>query len=121
MFACLSAVVLVVEWIISKEMHVTLWIIPCAGFIYVLPLILRTRYILLENEVIIKFGLANTRIAYKNIISITKTMKRGRAAGLSIIRVQIKYRKDADEKLILISPKNRDDFIRELSVRTNKH
>ena len=117
-----TSIVLIAEYITSKEIRIVGWIFSLAGFMYVLPLLLNTRYTLLDDKVNIKCGFfLNINIKYEKIISIAKTMKRGKAGGLSMNRVLIKYYFGAKEKSILISPKYRDDFIRELNSRIDKH
>ncbi len=57
------------------------------------------------------------RIYYEDIVSVKKTYNPLSSAALSIRRIQIDYVEEGAHKMILISPKNRDEFIEELRKR----
>ncbi|WP_137790046.1 PH domain-containing protein [Bacillus sp. E(2018)] len=72
-----------------------------------------TYYILEEKELIIKSGPINKKIPYREISSAHKTLNPISSPALSLKRINITYQFG----MALISPKNRDEFLQELSKR----
>lgn len=72
-----------------------------------------TYYILEEKELIIRSGPINKRIPYHEISSAHKTLNPLSSPALSLKRINITYQFG----MALISPKNRDEFLQELSKR----
>ncbi|MDM5317009.1 PH domain-containing protein [Fictibacillus sp. b24] len=72
-----------------------------------------TYYILDEKELVIRCGPINKRIPYREISSAHKTWNPLSSPALSLKRINITYQFG----MALISPKNRDPFLRELSER----
>ncbi|MBH0155419.1 PH domain-containing protein [Fictibacillus sp. 5RED26] len=72
-----------------------------------------TYYVLEEKELIIRCGPINKRIPYREISSAHKTLNPISSPALSLKRINITYQFG----MALISPKNRDEFLQELSKR----
>ncbi len=72
-----------------------------------------TYYVLEEKELIIRCGPIHKRIPYREISSAHKTLNPISSPALSLKRINITYQFG----MALISPKNRDEFLQELSKR----
>ncbi|KZE69333.1 hypothetical protein AWM68_03450 [Fictibacillus phosphorivorans] len=72
-----------------------------------------TYYILDEKELVIRCGPINKRIPYREIYSAHKTWNPLSSPALSLKRINITYQFG----MTLISPINRDEFLRQLSER----
>ncbi|MED1863057.1 PH domain-containing protein [Fictibacillus nanhaiensis] len=72
-----------------------------------------TYYVLEEKELVIRCGPINKRILYREISSAHKTLNPISSPALSLKRINITYQFG----MALISPKNRDEFLGELSKR----
>jgi hypothetical protein len=85
----------------------------------VLPIRLRTYYVLHESELHVKCGLGKgVRIPYKSISSLKESKSPNASAALSFDRIEIIFGKNG---YVLISPKNKAVFLKELkSRRKNK-
>jgi hypothetical protein len=80
----------------------------------VLPIYFATYYTLEETALHIRCGFCiNKRIPYSDITMIYETKDPGASAGLSLDRISINYSKGE----YLISPKNKQEFIRLLNQR----
>lgn len=72
-----------------------------------------TYYILEQKELIIRCGPINKRIPYREISSAHKTWNPLSSPALSLKRINITHQFG----MTLISPKHRDEFLRQLSER----
>ena len=89
--------------------------------LFVIPMLIDTYYTLEDNCLHIKSWICcNTRISYQNIISFEETKDPSASAGLSTDRVRIKFFHNERQDCILISPKNKADFILQLQLRTKR-
>jgi hypothetical protein len=79
----------------------------------VLPIYFFTYYTLLDTSLHIRCGLYNKRIAYNNITEIHETRDPSASVGLSLDRISV----NCSQGKILISPKNKHEFIRLLKQR----
>ncbi|WP_088008676.1 PH domain-containing protein [Indiicoccus explosivorum] len=68
-----------------------------------------TRYILTDEKLIVRYGPFRHEIAVSAITNVRKTKNPFSSPALSLKRLEINY---SPYGTILISPKNRDDFIR---------
>ncbi len=84
------------------------------GILLPIWLIKSTNYTLTTNELLIKSGPFNWKIALNNIISVTPTRNSLSSPALSLDRLAIKYDND---KTIMISPENQTLFLDELAKR----
>lgn len=91
-------------------------IIPCAFFIpiFILWLWFTTEYILTEKSLIIRYGPFKKEISLHTITSVRKTSNPLSSPALSLKRIEISYEK---YNMVLISPKDRDNFIKLLMER----
>jgi uncharacterized membrane protein YdbT with pleckstrin-like domain len=88
-------------------------------FTIVLPVILiwmwfTTYYVLDNKELVIRSGPYKKRISLEKIISVKKTLNPLSSPALSLKRIEITYEKYG---MALISPKDRDQFIKMLKER----
>jgi Bacterial PH domain len=74
---------------------------------------LSTYYVLDEKDLVIRCGPINKRIPYREITSAHKTWNPLSSPALSLKRINIKYQFG----MALISPKDRDSFLRMLKER----
>jgi membrane protein YdbS with pleckstrin-like domain len=90
-------------------------ILSVINIFLVIPIWLNTYYILDDDELRIRSGFCiNMRIPYSDIKSIKETRDPTASAGLSLDRIEIKYSKWG---MVLISPKNKQNFITQLNQR----
>jgi membrane protein YdbS with pleckstrin-like domain len=88
--------------------------IMVVDILLVLPIYFFTSYTLEETALHIQSGLCvNKRIAYKDIEDIKETRSPLASAGLSLDRISIAYANGE----VLISPKNKQEFIRLLKQK----
>jgi uncharacterized membrane protein YdbT with pleckstrin-like domain len=81
----------------------------------VLPIYIASFYVLEDTALYIRSGLCvNKRILYKDISAINETRNPLASAALSLDRVSIEY----SGKKILVSPKDKQKFIKQLKQRT---
>ena len=90
------------------------------GFVF--PMYLNTYYTLEDEALLIRCGFCvNKRIPYKEVTSIFETRDPSASVGLSLDRISINYnilgRKYFSKGEVLISPKNKQEFIRLLQQR----
>ena len=82
------------------------------GFVF--PIYLNTHYILEYEALFIRFGFCiKKRIPYNEIKSVYETRDPSASLGLSLDRISINY----SNKEVLISPANKQEFIRLLQHR----
>jgi len=86
-------------------------IIAAAGMGIPLWLLLATRYIITEDQLLVRSGPFRWRIPISEISGITSTYSPFSSPALSIRRLRIEY---GDHKSVLISPRDRDNFIRQI-------
>jgi hypothetical protein len=93
---------------------------PIAIFILalgcVLPvwLLVSTGYTLTDDHLVVKAGPFRWRVPIREIKSVTPTRSALSSPALSLDRLRIEY---GDSKSIMVSPGNREDFLRELEAR----
>lgn len=76
-------------------------------------IIIPCRYTLLDDGLLIQFGLIKKKIDYRSMRDVKPSWNPLSAPALSLRRVKIKL----DRGFALVSPKNRDEFIIELKRR----
>ena len=104
---------------ISKDGHISIVLLltDVLLVILVLPLCF-IKYCLYEEHLTVRCGIYGTVIIpYKSITNMKKTMNPLSSAALSMKRIQIDYIKNGAQGMILISPKDRDNFIAEIEKR----
>ncbi|MCL1873667.1 MAG: PH domain-containing protein [Clostridiales bacterium] len=88
------------------------------GGVIVLPIYFNTYYTLEDTKLHIRSGLCiNKRIPYQYIEGIKETRDPAASAGLSLDRIEIRY---SSQNMILVSPKDKQEFIRQLNQRMLK-
>jgi uncharacterized membrane protein YdbT with pleckstrin-like domain len=82
----------------------------------VLPvwLLLSTGYTLTDDQLVVKAGPFRWRVPIREIKSVTPTRSALSSPALSLDRLRIEY---GDSKSIMVSPRSREDFLRELEAR----
>ena len=86
-------------------------IIAVAGMGIPLWLLFTTRYIITDNQLIVRSGPFRWRIPVSEISGMTPTYNPLASPALSIRRLRIDY---GQNKSVLISPRDRDGFIRQI-------
>ncbi|MDP3516261.1 MAG: PH domain-containing protein [Pseudohongiella sp.] len=81
-------------------------------------LLLSTSYTLSERTLLVKSGPFKWRVPIKQITSITPTSSPLSSPALSLDRLRIDYGRCES---IMISPKNKEQFIQDLNVRRGSH
>jgi len=85
----------------------------------VVPIWLNTYYIMGENELRVKCGFfPATKIPYESIKKIRATNSPIASSALSLDRIEIIYGVGGG---VLISPENRQEFLRQLEIKTGKN
>lgn len=80
--------------------------------IIIVPLF-QIKYVLYEEHMLISMGFyGKVRIKYQDITKMQKTFNPLSSAALSLKRIQIDYVENGMHRMILISPKNRDEFMK---------
>lgn len=101
-----------IEW----GMMIMLWIL-----VPLFVMLSDIRYILYPEHLKVCCGFFGVvRIPYSAITNIRKTMNPLSSAAMSLKRIQIDYRKNGRNEMILISPKDRDLFIRILKQKISE-
>ena len=77
-----------------------------------------TNYTFTSNELAIRCGPFSWKIPFRDITVVERTNSRRSGPALSMDRLQITY---GQGKSILISPENKEAFLRELYSRRNEH
>jgi FtsH-binding integral membrane protein len=85
----------------------------------VLPvwLLVSTGYTLTDEQLVVKAGPFRWRVPIGEIKSVTPTRSALSSPALSLDRLRIEY---GDSRSILVSPKNREDFLLELEARRTR-
>jgi hypothetical protein len=81
-------------------------------------IITSTRYTFTSNELAIRSGPFSWKIPFRDITVVERTNSRRSGPALSMDRLRISYGRG---KSILISPENKEAFLRELYSRRNEH
>ena len=79
--------------------------------------VINTKYILQKDKLTINCGIYKNEIAFQEILEVYKKKSWGRYPALSENIVFIKYKDCGVTNLVGISPKNRDEFIREMQKK----
>lgn len=86
-------------------------VLPAALFAGVLLLFLPTKYVLGEEQLTVRSGLMHWEIPYAAIETVTPTHNPLASPALSLDRLRIDYKGGA----VMISPKDKEDFLAELA------
>ncbi|MEC6391420.1 PH domain-containing protein [Acinetobacter pittii] len=70
-----------------------------------------TKYTINDNKLFIKSGFFSWTVNINQIIDIKPEKSLNASPALSLDRIKITYKKGSDSKTILISPKDKDDFL----------
>lgn len=65
-----------------------------------------------ESEIKVSLGPTNTTVDIASVVSMKKTVSFLASSGASAKRVEIVYRKNGGQRLLYVSPADRDGFIR---------
>lgn len=65
-----------------------------------------------ENKIVVRFGPTNTSVNIASVVSMKKAVSFLASSGASAKRVEIVYRKNGGQRLLYVSPVDRDGFIR---------
>lgn len=65
-----------------------------------------------ESEIVVCLGPTNTSVEIASVVSMKKTASFLASSGASAKRVEIVYRKNGGQRLLYVSPVDRDGFIR---------
>lgn len=108
--------------VLSSPIEVTgivLLLVLYGCFIVILDTTWRSKYVLEQDSLKIRFGIfVNEEIYYKDIIEYTETRNPVSSVALSIDRISIVYyREKYGSTEVLISPKNKQQFIKDLDWR----
>ena len=107
-------IVLGIVYGITSALIVGIVVMLIVEGVLVLPIYFNTYYILEESALHIRLGLCmNKRISYNNIKNMYETKNPLASAGMSLDRIFIQY----SEGEVLISPKNKQEFIKQLNER----
>ena len=76
------------------------------------------KYVMYEEHLLVSMSIfGKIRIAYKDIVEVKKSCNPLSSPALSLKRVQIDYIQSGVHRMVLISPKNREVFIKEIEDR----
>jgi len=117
----IGAVICLVFGIIDTAIAILLVIIfTPTNIFFIIPMWFNTFYLLAENELVVKCGISKAeRIEYEQITSIDKTREPVRAPAPSLDRIEVRYKAKSGKfsDKVIISPKNKGEFIRQLKMR----
>ncbi len=92
------------------------YIIAGVTFLILLPMLVDTRYILMQDAIMIKCGLImNFVVRYSDITSVRPTKSWLASAALSTDRIEIRWGKRS-WGMIHVSPKKKVEFLQELTT-----
>jgi Bacterial PH domain len=100
---------------VSRSLGLALTIIGANTALVILLLTYPLRYEILSSELTVRCGLRRWRIPLSSIQDVRPTRNSSSAPAWSLDRVQIDYLKDEETRSILISPKDKSAFMRELA------
>ena len=102
------------------RIHLITALIFTAISAFIVPIWFGTYYLLDGDVLLIKCGLfRGTRIACADILSVRETRSSLSSSALSADRLEIKYRKSTFNDIVLISPKDKEEFIRHLRAKNS--
>lgn len=79
------------------------------------------KYVMYEEHLLVSMSIfGKIRIAYKDIVEVKKSCNPLSSPALSVKRVQIDYMQGGVHRMVLISPKNREAFIKEIEDRAER-
>jgi uncharacterized membrane protein SirB2 len=109
---------LVIEPIIRRGTVEWLMVLLTVGMsILILPLF-GIKYVLYSEHMLISMSLyGKARVRYADIVEVKKTNNPMSSAAMSLRRIQIDYVEDDVHRMVLISPKSRNNFIDEIRRR----
>ena len=85
--------------------------------VFILPLF-AIKYVMYDGHLLISMSIyGKVRVRYENIQKMEKTWNPLSSAALSLRRLQIDYMENGVRQMILISPKDRDGFMKEIEKR----
>ena len=88
------------------------------SLVFILPMYFFTFYILDDKQLKVRSGLCcNKNIPYENITKVFETREPWSSPSLSLDRIEIQY--STGLGVVLISPINKQEFLRELDKRRN--
>lgn len=87
-------------------------------FLFLLPTYLMTYYVMGDNALTVRSGLFSKKvIPYNMIVSCQPGSVTGDSAALSRDRLVITYFKNSKKKNVIVSPKDKFDFVTELKLK----
>lgn len=121
----LGGITVLIVYLAISEQGIVLYI---AATIFLLimgllmvPMLLNTKYILEETQLRVVCGLHTRRIPYANVLNVKPNFDPSSSPALSLDRIQIQYRNhDGNNNFVSISPKDKDQFLKELNSRISK-
>ena len=101
-----------ISWgVVLTALGVTILLLPL-GFV---------KYVMSSKHLLISMGLyGRLRVRYADITTMKKTGNPLSSAALSLRRIQIDYVENGVHQMVLISPKNRDAFMKEVEKRKER-
>jgi len=88
------------------------------SLIFILPMYFFTYYVLDDKQLKVRSGLCcNKKIPYEKITDVSETRDPWSSPALSLDRIEIQY--STGLGVVLISPENKQEFLRELEKRRN--
>ncbi len=114
-----ASVVVSVAFFLQGKMSELPWGIASLLFVACLyiGLVFPIRYGLDETQLIVRFGLCRQRIPLSRVVAVEPTRNPLSSPALSLDRLHIQYGQGIF-KAVMISPKNRDQFLDELAQKT---
>ena len=111
-------IILAVEPIIrSGKINWAMLIVAVGMSILILPLF-GIKYVLYSEHMLVSMSMyGNARVRYADIVEVKKTNNPLSSAAMSLRRIQIDYVENDVHRMVLISPKNRNNFIDEIRRR----
>jgi membrane protein YdbS with pleckstrin-like domain len=111
----LGPIATIVGWLTAPPSQKVVALIGVVVFAVIYGgLVFPMRYLLTEQELVVRSGLVRQRIPYTEITRVTPTRNPLSSPALSLDRLRIERRSG---RAIMISPDERDDFLRELALR----
>ena len=79
------------------------------------------KYVMYEEHLLVSMSIfGKIRIAYRDIVEVKKSCNPLSSPALSVKRVQIDYMQNGVHRMVLISPKDREAFIKEIEDRRER-
>lgn len=79
---------------------------------FIISFLARNTVTVTEREIVVRFGPTNTSVDIGSVVSMKKAVSFLASSGGSVKRVEIVYRKNGGQRLLYVSPIDRDGFIR---------